>query len=296
MQLQNIPDTARLTTCTADGGQIVVSAESIRRPFRRPELSGLKLFIGLPIYAQVPTFFMQCLLNYIKHEPLPTEIQIAQGDGVARSRNALTAEFLRSDCTHLLFIDSDLVFSPDHVARLLSHRADIVGGFYPKKQDGKLEWVINTLPQPMPVATAAGLQPLKYVGTGFMLIARGVFEKMIKAYPEIEFVEDYGRRTVAHDFWSMGVYREKDGSGRYLSEDWFFCQRWLDMGGTIYGDTAVALKHIGPAIFPLKSQEPELYVTPAEKECAKGHNATCSNLCSEWSCQAEASDPSLKTI
>lgn len=286
-----IPDNATLTTCTADGGISTFPASAIRKPFHRPELADVRLLIGLPIYAQVPTFFMQCLLNYIKHEPVKTEIHIAQGDGVARSRNALSAEFLRGDYTHLLFIDSDLVFSPDHIVRMLSHRVDLVGGFYPKKQDGKLEWVINTLPQPMPEPTVDGLQPVKYVGTGFMLIARAVFEQMIARYPEIEFVEDYGRRTKAHDFWSMGVYREKDGSGRYLSEDWYFCQRWLDMGKTVYADTGVVLKHIGPAIFPLSHQEPEIYNTPKPVvPCKKGHAATCNDLCG-LSCQHEAADP-----
>ena len=287
-----IPDHTNVTA-HLDGGVLTVPARALRKPYLRPELKDLKLFIGLPIYAQVPTFFLQCLLNYQKHEPVETVIHIAQGDGVARSRNALTAEFLKSDCTHLLFIDSDLIFSADHVARLLSHRVDIVGGFYPKKQDGKLEWVINTLPAPMPTPTAEGLQAVKYIGTGFMLIARGVFERMMKAHPEIEFIEDYGLRTKAWDFWSMGVYRENDGTGRYLSEDWYFCQRWLDLGGTIYGDTGVAIKHVGPVIFPLKSQEPEIYKSGEIAKCERGHNATCSNLCGEWACQHEAANPDL---
>lgn len=295
MTTNQIPDTTNVTAQLPDGSILTAPARSVRKPFLRPELNGIKLFIGLPIYAQVPTFFMQCLMYYQSHEPVETVIHITQGDGVARSRNCLTAEFLRSDCTHLLFIDSDLIFSPDHVARVLSHRKDVVGGFYPKKQDGKLEWVINTLPAPMPPPDANGLQELKYIGTGFMCIARGVFEKLINAHPEIEFTEDYGRRTTAHDFWSMGVYRDREnGEGRYLSEDWYFCQRWLDLGGKIYGDTGVAIKHVGPIIFPLKSQEHEIFKpaeVPAAAKCAHGHSVECTNLCSQWSCQHEAANP-----
>ncbi len=45
-----------------------------------------------------------------------------------------------------------------------------------------------------------------------------------------------------------------EGLGRYLSEDWFFCQRWLDLGGEVWADCCVAVRHIGPVVFPLETQ------------------------------------------
>ena len=44
------------------------------------------------------------------------------------------------------------------------------------------------------------------------------------------------------------------GTRRYLSEDWMFCQRWLDIGGKVYGDAGIVLKHIGSAVYPLQTQ------------------------------------------
>jgi hypothetical protein len=103
------------------------------------------------------------------------------------------------------------------------------------------------------------LQPLKFIGTGFLCIERSVFERMIEKYPEIKFREDYGRREISYDLWPMGVYHAKPGDeGRYLSEDWYFCQRWLDMGGEIFGHTHVMLRHLGPVLFPLDTQVPEI--------------------------------------
>ena len=249
---------------TKDGVSISLPARAIRNPYYNPKLNGMKLFIGLPVYQQMPTFFCQCLLALQKIKPLPIDIHICQGDGVARSRNNLTAEFLKSDCTHLLFIDSDLIFSADHIVKLLERDLPVVGGFYPKKQQGPLEWVLNTLPDDPP-QTAEGLKPVRYIGTGFIMIKREVFEQMATHYPELLFREDYGRRGEAHDFWSMGVYVDKvTGNRRYLSEDWYFCQRWLDMGGKIYGDPSVILKHLGTVAFPLQSQEEEMIkVKPA---------------------------------
>lgn len=254
-----------LFTGKVDGKSVTLKAAHLRNPCYKPELTGKKLFIGLPIYQQMPTFFAQCMMALQAQKPLPMAVHICQGDGVARSRNTLTAEFLRSDCTHLLFIDSDLIFSAEHIARLLTRNVSVVGGFYPKKQDGKLEWVINTLPNHPPVRPD-GLQSVRYVGTGFLCVERSVFVAMAEKYPEIAYREDYGDRLVAHDFWPMGVYRKNaSDEGRYLSEDWYFCQRWLDMGGEVFADTVTVLKHIGPIIFPLQSQEPEITNPRASK-------------------------------
>jgi FkbM family methyltransferase len=217
-----------------------------------------KLFIGLPVYAGAPVFFTQCLLALQRQWPFPDkpQLEIAQGDGVARSRNVLTESFMRSDCTHMLQIDSDLVWSVQHILRLLSHDVPVVGGLYPKKQDGPNEWVLNVLPSPQPEPTAAGLQAVRYVGTGMILVKREVFEQMRERYPESRYREDYGSRQMGFEYWPMGVYRPNpNDEGRYLSEDWYFCQRWLDMGGAVYADLQVMLRHLGTVSFPLISQE-----------------------------------------
>ena len=53
---------------------------------------------------------------------------------ITRARNYLVDEFLnRSDCTHMLFIDSDIHFDPKDVIALLALDRDVIGGPYPKK-------------------------------------------------------------------------------------------------------------------------------------------------------------------
>jgi len=42
---------------------------------------------------------------------------------------------------------------------------------------------------------------------------------------------------------------------KLLSEDWSFAQRWTDMGGKIYADTSIALKHIGEYSYSLYDLE-----------------------------------------
>ena len=232
-------------------------------------VSKVKLFIGIPVYQQIPTQFMNCMFALQAQRPFELQVSIGQGDGVMRTRNVLTAEFLKSDCTHMLQIDCDLIFSWEHVARIVSHDVDVVGGFYPKKQEGPLEWVINSFPEPTQQRSDF-LHRVAYMGTGFLCVRRSVFERMIAAYPWITYGADYGARDQQQEIWPVGTYcyecknaagpscTHKASSRRYLSEDWWFCQRWMDMGGEIYGDTQIILKHIGPVIFPLQTQLPEI--------------------------------------
>ena len=60
---------------------------------------------------------------------------------VTRARNYCVDEFLRSDCTHMMFIDSDIGFNPNDVITMLALQDeeneecpyDILCGPYPKK-------------------------------------------------------------------------------------------------------------------------------------------------------------------
>jgi hypothetical protein len=234
-----------------------------------------KVFVGVPIYGGVQAFFMQSLMRLQADAPCSLEIAPLVGDSlVSRARNSLTKRFLESDCTHLLFIDSDLIFSGEHIERLLSHQKPVVAGFYPKKKEGSLEWVCNRSLAPSEI-DANGLQEVRYMGTGFMMVEREAILRMIAAYPDTAYTNDDTNKT-EWDLWPVGVHSESEGIAiniklgkyrlnwrwtwkkkltRYLSEDWFFCQRWLDMGGRVYGDTKVILKHVGQAVYPLQSQQ-----------------------------------------
>lgn len=49
------------------------------------------------------------------------------------SRNLLVADFLKSRCSDLMFIDADVGWQPDAIWRLLQTEGDVVGGAYPLK-------------------------------------------------------------------------------------------------------------------------------------------------------------------
>ena len=218
--------------------------------------------MAVPIYGGVdPHFHESCLaLMSAKERPYSLRVHSYVGDSlVSRARNRLAAEFLRSDATHLLFVDSDLIFSAEHVARIASHAArgvPIVAGLYPKKQR-ELGWVCNVLDQPTE-PDKFDLQPVKYAGTGFLCISREVLMHMMAAHPEARYDPDDGDAWQGDlwEFFPVGIRQcPETGRRRLLSEDWWFCQRALDLGYKIMMDTRVVCKHVGSMIYPLDTIE-----------------------------------------
>ena len=209
------------------------------------------VFIGLPVYGGYHPHFVHSLIPLLMEPPCSLKIGPCVGDSlVARARNKIVADFLATDCTHLLFLDTDLIFSVQAIARLLSHDVAIVGGLYPKKQK-ELAWVCNMLPESEP--DARGLQRVKYIGTGAMLIRRDVIELMIRCHPEIAYETDRGQQQrIEHDIFPCApMFDPEHGNTRYHSEDWGFCRRALNLGIDVHADTCVVMKHVGDCIYPL---------------------------------------------
>ena len=196
---------------------------------------------------------------------------------ITRARNYLVDEFLnRSDCTHMLFIDSDIHFDPKDVIALLALDKDVIGGPYPKKaikwssvikamtknptiDAGSLEkvtgdYVFNPVRGTDKFSVSEPLEVLE-IGTGFMMVKREVFPKFAEAFPQLRYKPDHvgqahfdGSRYI-HAFFDT-IIDTKDsatggGSDRYLSEDYMFCQVWSKMGGSIWLCPWMRLEHIG---------------------------------------------------
>jgi hypothetical protein len=85
-----------------------------------------------------------------------------------------------------------------------------------------------------------------------MCIKRGVFDRLIAAYPELQYVPDWPKGTypeggVHYRFFDVMVDPE---SRRYLSEDYGFCRLWEKIGGKVYVDANSNLSHQGERPIP----------------------------------------------
>lgn len=191
---------------------------------------------------------------------------------IQRGRNGMAAHFAdQTDYERLMFIDSDIQFTPDDVAKLWNMDADVAVGIYAMKKKGKdlyACWhqgkLVTDLDQ-----FGDGPVSVDYAGTGFMMIKRHVFEKFREAWPEKAHWEgglmargkepamanpDGGfteglRRVFA--WFDPRVDQEEE---IYLSEDYAFCKDWRSLGGEILCDPTIRLKHWGRCAFGKESQ------------------------------------------
>jgi hypothetical protein len=196
------------------------------------------------------TMFVQTLMNLFNHRKFDLVTWVYTDPYTPLARNTSAADFLKSDSTHLMFMDVDILDPrcADHIERMLGHDEALVGGLYPKKDEKKLTWVCNALPD-RPPEDERGLISLRHIGTGFMLIKREVFERMIDDHGDkIAYLEDETDRPL-WDFFDMPRV-----DGRKLSEDWYFCNVARQLGFKVWGDTKVLLMHVGTAVFPLRHQ------------------------------------------
>lgn len=235
-----------------------------------------RIYIGCPAYGSLIHVGFACsLMDSLRLLKCLGDLRFFGGDSlVSRARNNIASFFLNGHegqddkgakvivkYEWLLFIDTDLIFNPADIQMLYDlatkRGPGIYAGTYPLKKL-RPQIVFNAVPGHRP--DADGIVRVSEAGTGFMLIHRSVLEKMKTAYPENDYNSDNGDmggpNATRHDWFQVGVKRDVGGNKpRYLSEDWFFCQKWTDMGGQILMHTRICAHHIGQFTFPPNPQE-----------------------------------------
>jgi hypothetical protein len=171
---------------------------------------------------------------------------------IGRGRGAFLSKFLRSEASHLLFVDADIGFTPEAVFRLLDSGREVVGGLYPRRsQDlaavragAGLAWEADDLTA-APDTGADGFRRVAAIGAGFLLIARAAAERLAAGYPQL-----VARLGDVHNSGSPDALMVFDSfvepeTGRYLSDWQAFGRRWRDLGGEVWADTRSDLTHMG---------------------------------------------------
>ena len=171
---------------------------------------------------------------------------------IPRARNMLTAMFLDSECTHLMFIDADIEWDAEAIIRMLAMDKDMVCGAYPKKTLPidyaiNLKFVDNDRKQ---VRMDNGAVEVLDASTGFMMIKRKVLEKMMQQYPELHYKNDSALDPRYNKYcYSFFDTMHDPDDNRYLSEDYTFCRRWQALDGSIWIDPNTRLNHVGSYTF-----------------------------------------------
>ena len=248
-------------------------------------LQNYKIFVGAPMYGG------QCAGSFCKSTNDLSALCAKYGIDlkfyylfneslVQRARNYVADEFLRSECTHLMFIDADIGFKANDVLSMLGiqtlqpEKYDIMTGPYTKKTVAwekvktavemgmgdenpfDLEYyagdyVFNMAPG---VTSFKINEPVELTeaGTGFMLIPRETLEKYAEAYPELKYIPDHARTANFDGTNEITAFFDCEidpDSRRYLSEDYFFCRNATKIGLKVHMCPWMELTHVGSFIF-----------------------------------------------
>jgi len=155
---------------------------------------------------------------------------------VHRARMEMTATFLRTNHSHLFWIDADIEFEPEHVAALWNLQADIACGVYAMKKRDKqwfAAWKDGALVKDLDQFD--GPIEVDYCGTGFLLIRRHVIEVLAASVPKWQ-----GANGEVPALFMTPIH-----NGVLESEDYHFCRIAREAGYKIMMDPSVRLGHWG---------------------------------------------------
>ena len=198
-------------------------------------------FLATPLHDdRVHVSYMAGVLQLVAAERGRVTVAKYTSQNLFLARDILTAHFLRSNATHLLWVDSDIGWTAADAQALLATGKDFVGGLYAKKQEDRA-----LAPEQFGQSEGA-LVEVRHAATGFLLLSRSCVERMAAAHPELQYETALG---TTHALWAPLFGKLPYG------EDVSFGLRWRKLGGQIWVHTQVILKHSGDyAYLPAPAQ------------------------------------------
>lgn len=184
----------------------------------------MKICIGVCTNRLIKPKTALSLLRLVAYSKLDYHIVVStKGYNTSENRNYIAVQAIKNNCTHLFFVDDDMVFEPDTLERLLDHDKDIVGAVYKTKyevQDDVIEYLDENRP--------TGFFECGALGTGCLLIKMEVFKKLPQPWFKYEWFEN-------------GMVKR--------SHDWIFCEDARKNGFEVWCDKTLLVGHIGQKEF-----------------------------------------------
>lgn len=233
--------------------------------------AGEKVVIAYLHPGSVHGAFMESVLNLLVYD-IAFHRRIVNGGGRLASqascnlsgpRNTVVKQFLAyGQADWLWFVDTDMVFEPDTLERLLQHAdpvdAPIVGGLCFALDEGR---VVPTLYDLVDDGRGSAdvvrydawepdaMMQVAATGTGCLLIHKSVLEKVRDFRPP-------GRPGQVGFNTAYPWFQETDHDGKPVGEDITFCWRAGLVGAPIYVNTAVHIGHVKERVLTAELYRP----------------------------------------
>jgi len=215
---------------------------------KRVSLEGRKLFIGIPTYDGKLSIKLAYTIAQLMPKALSMgiSVQLAHVSGcsiITMARNMLVDQFLKSDCTELLFIDSDVIATADDILRLMAQSGDkdITAGSYPRRAKDKKFFMDLYYNDDNELEFDGAMMRIQRVGTGFMLIRRHVIEKIAEKSQKYLGQDGIGQVANVFEFTML--------DGKFVGEDYSFCDKARAEGFKVWLDVEISLPHVGQEEF-----------------------------------------------
>lgn len=160
-------------------------------------------------------------------------------------RSQMASDALAEGFDEQMWIDADIGFTADDVERLREHSESFVCGLYAKRGPAELACQVMEGTTELVFGDAGGLVEMAYVGMGFCLIRREVFDDVRTKHS----LPSCGIRTknpfVPYFLPMVIPHTDVPEDSWYLAEDYAFCERARTAGHRVMADTRVRLFHVG---------------------------------------------------
>lgn len=211
--------------------QVAFQAGAPREKFVEGEKHPVKIRTT-PVTWGIPTDeigFSKFWLRFVTTaNPMPWDgYATSNGTYLEKARNQIHNNFLKSSTPYLMMLDSDILFPPDMLERLMAHKLPIVGGWYRDKnaddhhpvvydfvEDKEGMAIFRHRKQP-----GEGLEKVDGMGAGCWLMTREVAEAL-------------GEDPYGHNIAGGG-------------EDMKLCRRLLELDIPLHVDWSINCAHVG---------------------------------------------------
>tara|TARA_R100001591_G_scaffold101304_1_gene108042 strand:- start:204 stop:986 length:783 start_codon:yes stop_codon:yes gene_type:complete len=232
----------------------------------------IKLYVATPVHSNVSIHYLQTVIMLQKkcyELGIEFTLQTMKCSLVTNGRNICVSDFMNSDCTHMLFLDSDIQIEADSIVTMINKNKQLLCIPYPLKTVKfdkmyamqKLKPDLNLEQMSMagnvyPIRLADdqsiefkdGICEITHSAAGCLLIQKKVFTKMIDKYPDLkikqEIIVDNEKVFKPNLYNFFDTYFDKNNN-LYYGEDFAFSRLWRNIGGKCYALITEYITHVG---------------------------------------------------
>jgi hypothetical protein len=188
---------------------------------------------------------------------------------ICRARTNITWKFLylNPECDYFMQLDDDVQLPYDALVKLVEADKNIVGGMYAlKTKMGKIA-IRSKKSKPFSIKEHPDeVMEINYLSGGCILQKREVVQKAWDHYKDLRYLENSNKFEAGYDGIKLqekeddiklrnrvALYQPYIYKNEYLSEDWAYCQRMIDMGEKVWLHTGVKCSHWGLASYGIET-------------------------------------------